>query len=217
MPPEEEQENQIDENLDILIASYIEILYKAALKTQLSSSYEALIELNEARKLVGLNDVFIPAEKIKSEALGEVEKYKKLLGEKGGSYVVVIKEHEEVLEFLPWIDNMKEDTKEKLLTILSLPPEQLKTELLKLEDSAKKLRSASAAESETKIHEHFAKMRTWKHGGVKSVQRHLDPAYDNCGACIKMDGNIYLMDGYPAVPTHVHCHCYYTIYEFEEE
>jgi len=170
----EEEESNIDEALEILTLAYIASLSKAALKTQMSSSLEAVNELNSVRVKEGLEPVKIPAKTLSKESIISVAKYEKMLKERGGSFVV----DNDKKFFSPWLKKLKTDTKEELVTLFdqaakeSWTPEKLKTELKGMEELAKNVKAYNAAYCETRVLQDDATRRTWEYGGLEEVQWH---------------------------------------------
>jgi hypothetical protein len=215
-----EEKKKIDSIIDVLIAAYITILFKASLETRLSGSFYALEEVNRARTEAGLKPITLDEDLIKKEALKGAEEYKKLLQEKGGSYVVVKKNGTETLEFKTWLKDLKEDTKEKVMNIFDeaikngYTSDQLKSELDKVEEFMTNKRAKAAAFSETRVQEYLVRMKTWKLGKVATVQRHVNSS-NPCATCEDMDGEIYEIGSQPPL-SHLNCLCSYSIYSFED-
>jgi molybdenum cofactor biosynthesis enzyme MoaA len=219
-PLSDEEKKKIESIIDVLIAAYITILFKANLETRLSGSFYALKEVNRARTKAGLKPINIDADTIKKEALKGAEEYKKLLQEKGGSYVVVKKNGTETLEFKAWLKDLRDDTKEKVINIFDdavtngWSSDQLKSELGKVEELLTNKRAKAAAFSETRVNEYLVRMKTWKYGKVATVQRHVNSS-NPCATCEGMDGEVYEIGSQPPL-SHLNCLCSYSIYSFED-
>ena len=136
----DEQEEEIDNYLDAFLAAYILSLYTASAEVMVSESYYALQTLNSAREKAGLEAITGNSEKYVSEALDRAKKYRKMLEDRQGSYVVKEIEGAEKLVFEPWLKGLREDTKKQLLDAFSKATKenwsssQLKGELDKIEE-----------------------------------------------------------------------------------
>jgi hypothetical protein len=207
----------------MLIIGYIASLYKASLETRLSAGYYALQELNEVRMSRGLKPISISSKTLREDCLKAANEYKKLLQEKGGSYVVVKTGNTEKLEFKPWLKDLEADTKKAIINAFdksiknNWSPEKLNEELSKIEELTINKRAKAAAFSETRVQQHLANVNIWKKGKVSQVQRHLSTFIVNhCGPCIELDENIYNIDDAPPL-SHFRCFCFYTIVSFYDE
>ncbi len=213
-----EEEEKINKTLAILIAAYIAVLYRTNIETQISTQYYALDEVNKARVKAGLSPLKLDATTVKQEALSSANEYRKLMKERGGSYVVVQKGNTERLVFKEWLKDLQSDTKDKIIRVFDnatnegWTPEKLKDELSQIEELTKNKRAATAAFSETRVQEHRARMHVWQRGEVKTVQRQAHGS-QSCKACQDMDGQIYTIEEAPPL-SHPNCACFYIIYSF---
>lgn len=202
----------------MLIAAYITVLYKANIETNISTQYYALGEVNKARLEAGLSPLKLDATTVKQEALSSANEYRKLLKDKGGSYVVVQKGVTEELVFKDWLNGLKSNTTDEIIRIFNTAtqegwnPSKLKNELSKIEGLTKNKRASVAAFTETRVAEHQARMHIWKRGEVRLVQRHITGS-NSCHVCQDMDGQIYEIDDAPPL-SHPACKCVYSIYSF---
>lgn len=160
----------------------------------------------------------LDATTVKQEALASADEYRKLLKDQGGSYVVVQKGNTELLEFKPWLKDLKTDTKDKILSVFESAtqegwtPAKLRDELSSIEELVKNRRAAVAAFTETRVQEHQARMNVWRRGNVMMVQRHVTGT-NSCKTCQDMDGQIYSIFDAPPL-SHPRCACVYSIYSF---
>jgi hypothetical protein len=202
----------------LLIAAYITVLYKANIETNISTQYYALGEVNKARLEAGLSPLKLDATTVKQEALSSANEYRKLLKDKGGSYVVVQKGVTEELVFKDWLNGLKSNTKDEIVRIFDKAtlegwnPAKLKNELSKIEELIKNKRASAAAFTETRVAEHQTRMHIWKRGEVRLVQRHVT-GLNSCHICQDMDGEIYEIDDAPPL-SHFSCKCIYSIFSF---
>ena len=213
----DEEESNLDEALEILLFAYIASLSKAALKTQMSSSLEAVGELNSVRGSVGLEPVKIPAKALSKESIISAANYEKLLKDRGGSYVVETVGTTEKKVFKHWLKDLKSDTRESVLQIMKSAKnegwtaERIDSEFRKLEEFAVKKRARVAAFTETRNMQYEAQIRTWKSGELEYVQRHAMHKAATCGVCADLDRRVFLIQD--ALPlSHPNCLCYYTPY-----
>jgi len=213
----DEEESNLDESLEILLLAYIASLSKAALKTQMSSSLEAVSELNSVRESVGLDPVKIPAQKLSKESIISAANYEKLLKDRGGSYVVERVENTEKRVFKPWLKSLKSDTRESVLQIMKSAKdegwtsEKIDAEFRKLEEFAVKKRARIAAFAETRNMQYEAQMRTWSYGGLEYVQRHSAHKPGTCGVCADLDRQVFRLGEQPDL-SHFGCLCWYSCY-----
>jgi len=210
----EEEESNLDEALEILLLAYIASLSKAALKTQMSASLEAVGELNSVRVKEGLEPVKIPASKLSNESIISASNYEKMLKDKGGSFVVERVENTEKKVFKPWLKDLKENTKIDVLEIENIEditPIQKRTLLSDLEKKAINIRAKNAAFMETRMQQYEATMRTWRTGEAEYVQRHALHDGATCGICIDLDRRVFKIGDEPPL-SHMKCRCYYSVY-----
>ena len=95
------------------------MLYRANIETRISTQYYALDEVNRARVKAGLSPLKLDATTVKQEALSSANGYRKLLQERGGSYVVVQEGGTEKLVFKEWLKGLKTDTKDEVIRIFN--------------------------------------------------------------------------------------------------
>jgi len=213
----EEEESNLDEALEILLLAYIASLSRAALKTQMSSSLEAVSELNSVRGSVGLEPVKIPAKTLSKESIISAANYEKMLKEKGGSYVVETVGNTEKKVFKPWLKDLKSDTRESVLQIIKSAKnegwtaERIDSEFRKLEEFAVKKRARVAAFTETRMQQYESQMRTWSYGGLQEVQRHALHDGATCPVCNDLDRQVFRL-GEESPLSHAGCRCYYSPY-----
>ena len=213
----DEEESNLDESLEILLLAYIASLSKAALKTQISASLEAVSELNLARLKEGLEPVQISAKTLSKESVVSAASYEKLLKEKGGSFVVERVENTEKKVFKPWLNSLKSDTRKSVLQIFKSAKDEgwtsdkIDSELRKLEEFAVKKRARIAAFTETRNMQYEAQMRTWESGNLEFVQRHAMHKGGTCDVCLGLDRRVFRLGEQPDL-SHVNCLCYYSCY-----
>ena len=217
MTEDEENESNLDEALLILYLAYIASLSKAALKTQMAASYEALRELNAVRSTVGLAPVKMNATEMTKKSIVSAAVYERILKEKGGSYVVETVGTTEKKVFKPWLKSLKSDTRESVLHIFESAKnegwtsDQIDTELRKLEEFAVNKRARVAAFTETRNMQYESQIRTWESGNLQYVQRHAMHKGGTCDVCLGLDRRVFLIQD--ALPlSHPNCLCYYTPY-----
>jgi len=212
-----EEESNLDEALEILLLAYIASLSKAALKTQMSASLEAVSELNSVRGSVGLEPVKIPAQTLSKESIISASNYEKLLKEKHGTYVVETVGKTEKRVFKPWLNSLKSDTRESVLQIMKSAKDEgwtsdkIDSELRKLEEFAVKKRARIAAFTETRNMQYESQIRTWQSGNLEYVQRHAMHKGGTCDVCLGLDRQVFRLGTQPDL-SHVNCLCYYSPY-----
>jgi len=183
----------------------------------MSSSLEAVSELNLARVKEGLAPVKIPAKTLSKESIISAANYEKMLKEKGGSYVVETVGNTEKKVFKPWLKDLKSDTRESVLQIMKSAKnegwtaERIDSEFRKLEEFAVKKRARIAAFTETRNMQYEAQMRTWESGNLEFVQRHAMHKGGTCDVCLGLDRQVFKLGEQPDL-SHVNCLCYYTPY-----
>jgi hypothetical protein len=218
---EQEQENELDRLLEALVLGYILSLVKASLKNNVSSSFYALSELNQARKVAGYEPIKLDMSKITADNIKATKEYEKLLRDKGGSYVVEKINDTEKLVFEPWLNKLQDDTKVKVLDIFekskqeSWTSDKIKEELSKIEEFGKNRRAKVAAFTETRVQQYEAQMRTWKYGGLEYVQRRSVEGPNVCLTCAVLNRRVFKLGTEPPL-SHVSCRCYYTPYITKE-
>jgi len=183
----------------------------------MSSSLEAIGELNSVRWKEGLEPVQISAKTLSKESIISASKYEKMLKEKGGSFVVERVENTEKKVFKPWLKSLKSDTRESVLQIFKSAKDEgwtsdkIDSELRKLEEFAIKKRARVAAFTETRNMQYEATMRTWQSGDLEFVQRHAMHKGGTCDVCLSLDRQVFkIQDALPL--SHPNCLCYYTCY-----
>ena len=217
----DEQEEEIDNYLDAFLAAYILSLYTASAEVMVSESYYALQTLNSAREKAGLEAITGNSEKYVSEALDRAKKYRKMLEDRQGSYVVKTVEGTEKLVFEPWLKGLREDTKNQLLDAFSQATKEnwtsskLKEELNKIEELTIKKRVKVTAFSETRTMQYRMKMYVWKESKLEYVRRH---AYgkNSCEVCEQLDGQIFKLGDEPPL-SHPNCQCDYEPYYSDKD
>ena len=183
----------------------------------MSSSLEAVSELNLARVKEGLAPVKIPAKTLSKESIISAANYEKMLKEKGGSYVVETVGNTEKKVFKPWLKDLKSDTRESVLQIMKSAKnegwtaERIDSEFRKLEEFAVKKRARIAAFTETRNMQYEAQMRTWESGNLEFVQRHAMHKGGTCDVCLGLDRQVFKLGEQPDL-SHVNCLCYYSPY-----
>ncbi|MFA6727553.1 MAG: hypothetical protein WCS17_04965 [Prevotella sp.] len=211
-------EKKIDDELKKLVLAYITYLGRSAYELDLSETYYALIELNEARTKAGLRPAKVDFKQLKTENQKIVDEYKKLLKEKYGSYVVVRNEASgtETLEFESWLLALKTSEKLKLRNMLDQAKREnwLDDKLQSGYDDLLKfntdVRVSAAAYVETRTVQHQIKMSTWKAGGLLKVQRIAAGAHP-CKICQDLDQQVFDIDECPPL-SHIKCRCIYVPY-----
>lgn len=216
----DEQEDEIDSYLDTFIAAYILSLYTASAEVMVAESYHALQALNSAREKAGLGAITGNPEKFASEALDRAKKYRKMLEDRQGSYVVKEINGVEKSVFEPWLKGLRDDTKTQLLDVFSQATKEnwssskIKEELNKIEELTIKKRVKVTAFSETRTVQYQMKMHVWKESKVEYVKR---AAYgkNTCEICEQLDGQIFKLGDEPPL-SHPNCQCDYEPYYSEE-
>jgi len=211
-------EKKIDDELNKLMLAYVAYLGRAAYELDLSETYYALKELNEARAKAGLRPAKVDFKTLTTENQKIVDEYKKLLKEKHGSYVVVRDESAvtEKLEFKSWVDDLKTSEKIKLLDMLNQAEtddwsdEELQSGYDDLLEYDTDVRVPAAAFVETRTVQHQIKMSTWKAGGLLTVQR-IAAGVNPCKVCQDLDQQIFEIDECPPL-SHIRCQCIYVPY-----
>lgn len=208
----------VDDDLEKLVLAYIAILSRSAREVDISETYYALNELNEARIKAGLRPVKVDFKQLKAQNQKIVEKYQKLLNDKRGSYVVIRDEAAgtETLEFKPWIADLKKSEKLKVQNLVQQATEegwsdeQLDLEFDKLQEFDEDVRAPAAAFVETRTVQHQIRMSTWKFAGLARVQR-VAAGANPCKVCQDLDQQIFDIDECPPL-SHIGCQCVYVPY-----
>jgi hypothetical protein len=217
----DKQEEEIDNYLEILIAAYILSLYTASAEVMVSEPTAALKALNSARQKAGLEVITGNQEQFVNEALNRAKKYRKMLEDKQGSYIVIKVDGTEKLVFEPWLKGLKEDTKKRLLDTFSQATKEewssskLNSELDKIEELMVNKRVKVTAFSETRMLQYQMKMYVWKESGLDYVKRISQHGPNTCETCEKLDGQIFKIGTEPPL-SHAFCMCEYEPYYPEE-
>lgn len=212
------QESKVDDELDKLILAYVAVLSRAAHGIDLSETYYALIELNDARIQAGLPPVKVDFKELKAQNKKIIDDYKKLLEEKKGSYVVIRDEAAgtETLEFKSWLSELEDAEKLKILNALkkakaeSWSEDRIHSEFDDLRQFNEDVRVPAAAFVETRTLQHQIKMSTWKEGRLRQVQR-IAAGSNPCKICQDLDLQIFDIDECPPL-SHMGCQCIYVPY-----
>lgn len=211
------EQAEIDRYLDTLIEACILSLYKASAEVMVSEPITALKALNNAREKAGLQAIIGNHEKYVNEALNRAKKYRKMLEDKQGSYVVKEIEGKEKLVFEPWLKNLREDTKKQLLDVFSQAinegwdSSKINAELNKIEELMLKKRVKVTAFSETRMQQYQMKMYVWKESGQEYVKRISSHGPNTCETCEQLDGQIFKIGDEPPL-SHPNCMCDYEPY-----
>lgn len=211
-------DKDIDNKLEKLVLAYIAYLSRAAYDVDLSETYYALRELNDAKIKAGIRPSKVKFKQLKADNQKIVDEYKRLLEEKRGSYVVIRDESAgtETLEFKPWIAELKESEKLKMLAVLKQATDdewddhRLHSEFEKLLNFDENVRVPAASFVETRTVQHQIRMNTWKAGGLRQVQR-IAAGSNPCKICQDLDLQIFYIDECPPL-SHMRCQCIYVPY-----
>jgi SPP1 gp7 family putative phage head morphogenesis protein len=206
-----EDEDKIEELLLLLLLFYRSNLRKAVTKASMQTTVEAVKSLQKARKKAGLEEITIDTKMLAKEALVQSEEYYSQLVKKGGSYVV----EDGKLVFKPWLQELEKDTREKLLVIKSLSPDEIRASLSELKKSGEN-RAKIASEYEILRNVDAIKKNIWKWNDVQKVVWCTVRDWRVCPECDERDGEVYDLDDCPVLPHHSFCRCYY-IEHFEKE
>lgn len=215
------EQAEIDVYLDTLIDAYILSLYKASAEVVVSETITALKALNSAREKAGLRAITDNSEEYVIEALDRAKKYRKMLEDKQGSYVVKEIEGKEKLVFEPWIKNLREDIKKQLLAAFSQAKKEgwkntkLNQELDKIQETMIKKRVEVTAFCETRVLQYQTQMSVWDRG-AEYVKRFCYQDARTCGICWDLDGQIFKIGEEPPL-SHPFCRCGYNLYFPEEK
>jgi SPP1 gp7 family putative phage head morphogenesis protein len=218
----DEQEEGVDSYLDAFIAAYILSLYTASAEVMVSESYYALQTLNSARDKAGLEAIKGNSEKFVSEALDRAKKYRKMLEDRQGSYVVKELEGAEKLVFEPWLQGLREDTKKQLLDVFSQatkeewPSSKITEELNKIEELTIKKRVKVTAFTETRTMQYQMKTYVWKELKLEYVKRIAAHGKNTCEVCEQLDGQIFNLGDEPPL-SHPNCQCDYEPYYSDKD
>jgi hypothetical protein len=210
---EHEQENELDKLLETLVLGYILALVKASLKNNVSSSFYALSELNQARKVAGFEPVKLDMSKITADNIKATKEYEKLLRDKGGSIIV----EDDVRVFKPWINDLRAETKAQLIEIFDKSKDEgwtsqrIKDELIKIEDFGKNVRARVGAFCETRTQQDVATRKLWKYGGLELTQWHTMEDSRVRPHHVERNHRVYKIDEAPSLGE-PNCRCYLSPY-----
>lgn len=210
------EERQLDTVLNKFLKAYVKSLYRASLREQSAATLQALDELNAV-----LIEKKLPPVSLKGNAMREAilaaNNYKKMLLEGGGYYVVIQAGDTEKLEFRPWLNDLRDDTKKRVLEIWdqartdNWTGARIDLELRKLEEFMINKRARVAAFTETRTQQYMATMRTWDAGGLEFMERRAVDAQNVCLTCAVLDHRVFRMGDQPPL-SHPNCRCFYTPY-----